>query len=120
MTMKIADPVEDGKANAVLFVDGSGNLGQDDADFAYFPTINTLKSKDQTNAATSDFTFSTGDVINGNGSSGSGALSIDTGDGSTNNNPSGSAGNSGNVTVSTGAGASRQMGPSLAARATCC
>jgi hypothetical protein len=98
---------------SVLFVgDGGGGLealAQDSNDFHYDLTTNTLKSKDQTNAASSNFAIGTGDV-SGSSSSNSGTLTIDSGDGSPNTSGSSTAGNSGVVTVTTGAGGASDNG----------
>jgi hypothetical protein len=95
---------------SVLYVDANIKLAQDNADFYYDPATNTLKSKNQPTAATSSFNIATGNVTAGDGSSTSGALAINTGAAQPNSSGSGSAGNSGTVTLSTGAGGAASGG----------
>ncbi|MEX2139863.1 MAG: glycosyl hydrolase family 28-related protein, partial [Pirellulales bacterium] len=95
---------------SVLFVGTGPALAQDNADFYYDPATNTLKTKDQTTAATSNFALGTGTVTTGNGSSGSGTVTVQTGGGQPNSSGSGSAGNSGTVTLSTGPGGAASGG----------
>jgi hypothetical protein len=104
MAINIGDSIGGGaSAGSVLFVGAGTVLAQDNADFYYEPSINTLKTKDQNNANTSNFAIGTGDVT-GSSSGNSGTLTIDTGNGSPNISGSSPAGNSGTVTVITGAG----------------
>jgi hypothetical protein len=110
MAINIGDSIGGGASvGSVLFVGAGTLLAQDNADFYYDPATNTLKSKDQNNANTSNFAIGTGDV-SGSSSGNSGTLTIDTGNGCPNTSGSSPAGNSGTVTVLTGAGGDSDNG----------
>src|SRR5688572_13393600 len=94
---------------SVLFVGAGPALAQDNADFYYDSVGNRLKSKDTTNANSSNFAVGTGNV-SGSSSGNSGALTIETGGGSPNTSGSLPAGNSGTVTIVTGAGGAANNG----------
>ncbi|MEX2140778.1 MAG: hypothetical protein WD894_16060 [Pirellulales bacterium] len=108
MTMAINDPIGNGAAQgSVLFVGTGAVLAQDNNGFYFDEATNTLKTKDQTNGS---FRVSSGNITAGDGSSGSGTVTIDTGSGQPNSSGTGSAGNSGTVTLTTGPGGAASGG----------
>ena len=82
MALDVGDAMgPNAQVGSVLFVGAGPALAQENTDFFYDTATNTLKSKDQTGANTSNFGIGTGTVTAGNGSSSSGPLTINTGGG---------------------------------------